>query len=256
MSNLIPFEFESHALRVNMDAAGQPWFNASDVCQLLELGNPSQALKTHVDGDDLQKMEAIDSMGRAQRANHVNECGLYALILGSSKEAAKRFKRWVTHEVLPAIRKTGTYAPAASATSVATVPSVTHDRVNAILSIGEAIARVPGVKPGIAMAAVLTSIHENTGLALESLRKVLPAANEPICSLNSTQLGELAGMSARGVNQRLQSLGFQFKNDRDEWELTDSGKTWAEALPFSRNGHSGYQILWNPVVAEQMREVA
>ena len=147
-------------------------------------------------------------------------------------------------------------ALAASAASVATVPSVTHDRVNAILSIGEAIARVPGVKPGIAMAAVLTSIHENTGLALESLRKVLPAANEPICSLNPTQLGELAGMSARGVNQRLQSLGFQFKNDRDEWELTESGKTWAEALPFSRNGHSGYQILWNPAVAEQMREVA
>jgi prophage antirepressor-like protein len=59
------------------------------------LGNPSQAIKTHVDGDDLQKMEVIDNLGRTQRANHVSEYGLYALILGSTKDAAKRFKRWV-----------------------------------------------------------------------------------------------------------------------------------------------------------------
>jgi prophage antirepressor-like protein len=51
MSQIIPFEFESHALRNNLDAAGQPWFNVIDVCQVLELGNPSQALKTHVDSD-------------------------------------------------------------------------------------------------------------------------------------------------------------------------------------------------------------
>ena len=254
MSNLIPFEFESHALRVNMDAAGQPWFVAADVCAALALPETHKAI-ARLD-DDEKGRNSIPTPGGSQEMSVVNESGLYNLVLGSRKPEAKRFKRWVTHEVLPAIRKTGTYASAASATSVATVPSVTHDRVNALLSIGEAIARVPGVKPGIAMAAVLTSIHENTGLALESLRKVLPAANEPICSLNPTQLGELTGMSARGVNQRLQSLGFQFKNDRDEWELTDSGKTWAEVLPFSRNGHSGYQILWNPAVVEQMREVA
>jgi prophage antirepressor-like protein len=254
MSNLIPFEFESHALRVNMDAAGQPWFVAADVCAALALPETHKAI-ARLD-DDEKGRNSIPTPGGSQDMSVVNESGLYDLVLGSRKPEAKRFKRWVTHEVLPAIRKTGTYASAASATSVATVPPVTHDRVNAILSIGEAIARVPGVKPGIAMAAVLTSIHENTGLALESLRKVLPAANEPICSLNPTQFGELAGVSARGVNQRLQSLGFPFKNDRDEWELTESGKTWAEALPFSRNGHSGYQILWNPAVAEQMREVA
>jgi hypothetical protein len=85
---------------------------------------------------------------------------------------------------------------------------------------------------------------------------VLPAANEPICSLNPTQVGERVGMSARAINTRLQSLGFQFKNDRDEWELTDAGQQWAEALPFSRNGHSGYQILWNPAVTDLIREVA
>ena len=106
------------------------------------------------------------------------------------------------------------------------------------------------------MAATLTCISDNTGLQVEQFRRALPVANEPICSLNPTQIGELVGVSARSVNSRLQNLGFQFKNDRDEWELTESGKKWAEALPYSRNGHSGYQILWNPVVADELREVA
>lgn len=80
------------------------------MCEALELGNPSQAVKSHVDADDLQKLEVIDNLGRKQRANHVNESGVYALILGSTKDAAKRFKRWLTTEVLPSIRKTGAYA--------------------------------------------------------------------------------------------------------------------------------------------------
>lgn len=110
MTNITHFSFDGAAVRVQIDASGQPWFNATDVCEALELGNPSQALKSHVDGDDLQKMEVIDALGRTQRANHVNESGLYALILGSAKPEAKRFKRWVTSEVLPAIRKTGSYS--------------------------------------------------------------------------------------------------------------------------------------------------
>ena len=109
MSAIIPFQFEAHAVRVQVDDAGLPWFNASDVCDALEMGNPSQAIKSHVDADDLQKLEVIDNLGRTQQTNHVNESGLYALIFGSRKESAKRFKRWVTSEVLPAIRKDGYY---------------------------------------------------------------------------------------------------------------------------------------------------
>ncbi|SCK61266.1 Prophage antirepressor [Variovorax sp. HW608] len=253
MSAIIPFQFEAHAVRVQVDDAGLPWFNATDVCDALEMGNPSQAIKSHVDADDLQKLEVIDNLGRTQRANHVNESGLYALILGSTKEAAKRFKRWVTGEVLPAIRKTGAYSGPGT---LAALPALTHDRVSAILLIGEAVAKVPGVKTGIAMAATLTCIHENTGLAVETLRRALPAANEPICSLNATQLGKLLNRSAKATNQLLAAGGFQFRNDRDEWELTEAGEAWAEAMPYSRNGHSGYQILWNPAVAEELKEVA
>ena len=252
MSAIIPFQFEAHAVRVQVDDQGQPWFNATDVCNALEMGNPSQVIKSHVDAEDLQKLETLTAGGR-QRQNHVNESGLYALILGSTKDAAKRFKRWVTREVLPSIRKTGSYAVPGA---IANLPELTQDRVTALLLIGEAVAKVPGVKAGIAMAATLTCIQENTGLAVETLRRTLPAANEPICSLNATQLGKLAGLSAKATNRRLAALGLQNRNDRDEWELTDAGEAWAEAMPYSRNGHSGYQILWNPTVVEQLREVA
>lgn len=252
MNAIIPFQFEAHAVRVQVDDAGLPWFNASDICDALEMGNPSQALKSHVDAEDLQKLETLTAGGR-QRQNHVNESGLYALILGSTKDAAKRFKRWVTGEVLPAIRKTGAYAVPGT---LAALPAPTHDRVSAILLIGDAVAKVPGVKSGIAMAATLTCIHENTGLAVETLRRTLPAANEPICSLNATQLGKLLNRSAKATNQLLAAGGFQFRNDRDEWELTEAGEAWAEAMPYSRNGHSGYQILWNPAVADELKEVA
>ncbi|MDR2451409.1 MAG: hypothetical protein LBE85_06480 [Candidatus Accumulibacter sp.] len=253
MSAIIPFQFEAHAVRVQVDGVGLPWFNASDVCDALEMGNPSQAIKSHVDADDLQKLEVIDNLGRTQRANHVNESGLYALILGSTKDAAKRFKRWVTGEVLPAIRKTGVYAVPGT---LAALPAPTHDRVSAILLIGEAVAKVPGVKPGIAAAATLTCIQENTGITTEVLRRALPSANEPICVLNATQLGKLLNRSAKATNQLLSAGGFQFRNDRDEWELTEAGEAWAEAMPYSRNGHSGYQILWNPAVANELKEVA
>jgi len=250
---MIPFQFEDHAVRVQVDDAGLPWFNANDICSALEYANPHKAVGDHVDTDDLTKREVIDNLGRTQRANHVNESGLYALILGSTKDAAKRFKRWVTSEVLPAIRKTGSYsAPGA----LAALPAPTHDRVSAILLIGEAMAKVPGVKPGIAAAAILTCIQENTGLTTEVLRRALPSASEPVCALNATQLGKLLNRSAKATNQMLAAAGLQFRNERDEWELTEAGEAWAEAMPYSRNGHSGYQILWNSAVNEQLKEVA
>jgi len=247
--NIVAFNFESSNVRVVVGENGEPMFVAADVLSTLSLDR--KALE-RLD-DDEKGVNSIHTPGGPQEMTVVNESGLFNLVLGSRKPEAKRFKRWVTHEVLPSIRKTGSYV---SAASVVSLPTLTQDRVSAILSIGEAITRVPGVKPGIAMAATLTVIYENTGLSVESLRKVLPPANDPISSLNPTQLGERVGMSARAINTRLQSLGFQFKNDRDEWELTESGNRWAEALPFSRNGHSGYQILWNPEVSDVIREVA
>lgn len=243
MPAIIPFQFESQTVRMQVDDAGLPWFNATDVCDALEMGNPSQAIKSHVDTDDLQKLEVIDNLGRTQRANHVNESGLYALILGSTKDAAKRFKRWVTSEVLPTLRRAGTYtAPAAPAVG----PSA--DVVQSLLMIGEAVARVPGVKAGMAMACTLNAIEKATGMPAADLRLALPSDRLSACTLNATGLGNLMGLSGRAVNTLLAESGLQVRNARNEWELTEPGREWGESLPFSRGGHSGYQILWNPSV--------
>ncbi len=246
---LVPFDFEGRPVRVVTDSQGEPWFVAADI--LATIGLDRKALE-RLD-DDEKGVSSIHTPGGGQEMTTVNEPGLYTLVLGSRKAEAKRFKRWVTHKVLPSIRKTGSYAVPGA---IASLPAPTQDRVTALLLIGEAVAKVPGVKAGIAMAATLTCIQENTGLAVETLRRTLPAANEPICALNATHLGKLAGLSAKTTNLRLAALGLQYRNDRDEWELTEAGEAWAEAMPYSRNGHSGYQILWNPAVAEQLREVA
>lgn len=249
MSAIMPFAFENHNVRIQLDDYGNPWFVTADVLAVLALDR--KALE-RLDADE-KGVNSIHTPGGSQEMTVINEPGLYSLVLGSRKPEAKRFKRWVTHDVLPTIRQTGHYAAPGS---LAALPSPTQDQVQALLLMGDAVAKVPGVKRGIAMAATLTCISENTGLAVETLRRALPANDEPICTLNATQLGKLIGKSAKGTNQLLAQHGMQLWNDRDEWELTDYGREWAEAMPYSRNGHSGYQILWNPAVADLLAEVA
>lgn len=117
-SDLTQFGFEGAPVRALVGEDGMPWFNANDVCKALGYLNTTQTLDDHVDEDDVSKRYTIDSVGRTQRVNFVNESGLYALIFGSSKPRAKRFKRWVTSEVLPTIRKTGSFGQLVAAPSV------------------------------------------------------------------------------------------------------------------------------------------
>lgn len=107
-SPLSAFSFESRQVRVITDEHGDPWFVATDVCSVLGIGNPRQAT-TRLDADE-KGVISTDTPGGVQAVATVNEPGLYTLVLGSRKPEAKRFKRWVTHEVLPAIRRTGSYA--------------------------------------------------------------------------------------------------------------------------------------------------
>lgn len=84
---------------------GEPWVVAKDVCDALEINNTSKALE-RIDADEKGITSSYTPSG-IQEMLIVNESGLYTLILGSRKKEAKEFKRWVTHEVIPAIRKTG-----------------------------------------------------------------------------------------------------------------------------------------------------
>lgn len=86
----------------------EPYFSLNDVCRILEINNPSQA-KTRLNKDGVISNEVIDSMGRTQQANFINESNLYKLVFQSRKSEAEKFADWVTSEVLPSIRKHGAY---------------------------------------------------------------------------------------------------------------------------------------------------
>ena len=93
-----------------MEINGEPYFVGREVAMILGYAKPENALSTHVDGDDTLKQGVTDNLGRAQNTTLINESGLYSLILSSKLPKAKEFKRWVTSEVLPSIRKHGAYA--------------------------------------------------------------------------------------------------------------------------------------------------
>lgn len=103
-SEIQSYNFKGAALRTLTDGEGEPWFVAKDVCDILEISNPSDALK-RLDDDERSRF----NLGRQGETNIVNEAGLYVLVLGSRKPEAHEFKRWVTHEVLPSIRRHGGY---------------------------------------------------------------------------------------------------------------------------------------------------
>ncbi|KEZ00156.1 antirepressor [Sphingomonas sp. BHC-A] len=107
MSNdLIPFEFEHHTVRVIL-IDDEPWFVANDLCAVLGISNPRQAL-ARLD-DDEKGVSSTDTPGGTQTLNIVSESGMYSLVLGSRKAEARRFKKWVTSDLLPTLRRTGRY---------------------------------------------------------------------------------------------------------------------------------------------------
>lgn len=106
-TDLITFESPEFGRVRTIERNGEPWFVAADVCRALEIGNPTDAMR-RLDADE-RTLVSIEGASNGLPVNAVNEPGLYTLILGSRKPEAKAFKRWITHEVIPSIRKTGGY---------------------------------------------------------------------------------------------------------------------------------------------------
>jgi len=102
------FPRTKHKVRVIIDKHGKPWWVAKDVCEALSIANSRDAL-SRLDDDEKDDVVLTDAIGRPQNTAVVNESGLYALIFNSRKPEAKAFQKWVTSEVLPSIRKTGSY---------------------------------------------------------------------------------------------------------------------------------------------------
>lgn len=105
--SLIPFAFEDSLIRATVDGQGNPWFVAKDVCRVLEIEKHRDAVARLE--DDERGSVLVDTLGGKQEMASVSESGLYALIFRSRKPQARSFRKWVTADVLPAIRRTGSY---------------------------------------------------------------------------------------------------------------------------------------------------
>ena len=172
-------------IRTITNEKGETFFVGKDVAKALGYSKPLDAIAKHVDKDDSAKRGLIDSKGRMQQTIFINESGLYSLILSSKLEQAKAFKRWVTSEVLPQIRRTGGYIP-------------TRDKDGRRLSDDEIVERA----------------YEIVGRTLESINDV--NAN----CLTATQVARLWGMDVLSFNNLLAGMGIQHRQG-GRWQLAE-----------------------------------
>lgn len=170
------FQFEGSEIRT-LAKDGQPWFFATDVCRVLGVKNPSDAL-TALDADEKMTLDNTEGhsgqKGGAQSFNIINESGLYALVLKSRKPNAKAFRKWITSEVIPAIRKTGTYA-AKAAVPAPSVPTTLKDALKLALHTMEErdvlAAQVEKEKPMVAFYHKVAATDDT--LSLNETAKIL-----------------------------------------------------------------------------------
>lgn len=119
MNQIQTFDFQGYELRTVL-ICNEPWFVAKDVCSILDIKNSRDAL-SRLDQDE-KGVVLTDTPGGKQKMQAVNEFGLYSLVLSSRKPEAKQFKRWITHEVIPSIRKHGAYMTSEKIEEVLTNP--------------------------------------------------------------------------------------------------------------------------------------
>lgn len=183
---------------------GEPWFVAADVCKALELDQVSNAVRK-LDDDEktLISVKGIWNGVGNPNVRIINEPGLYSLALGSRKPEAKEFKRWITHEVIPTIRKHGIYATPSAAEKILSDPDY-------------------GIK---LLEAIKAERAEKEKLA-QKVQEMLPKANYCDVVLNSdglipiTVIAKDYGFTAKKMNRMLRDLGVQFRKGR-YWFLYD-----------------------------------
>lgn len=165
-TTLTPFDFTGQQVRVVVDMEGEPWFVAADVATVLDLGNPRSSLAL-LDEDE-KGVHSVDTPGGTQQVTIVSESGLYSLVLRSRKAEAKAFKRWITRDVLPTIRRTGSFTvqPAAFAipqtmSEALRLAADEHDRAN----IAE--AKVAELEPKADLADTFLTADGTTRLIRE-----------------------------------------------------------------------------------------
>lgn len=219
------FNFNTASLRTLTDKAGNPWFVLKDCMNILDLGNPTETVKMF-DDDEFSTTEVIDSIGRRQQAYIISESGFYRLVMKSRKPEAKDFQRWVTHEVLPTIRKHGIYATETTIDQILANPdfgirlltSLKEERAKRI----EAENQVKELEPKAKALDDFTNVPET--LLVREAAKLLSNAGTPI--------GE------KELREWLSQHGWAYRHAGTWWAASEHVKAGHLAMVESRSyGH-------------------
>ncbi|MCP3104285.1 hypothetical protein LZ198_36020 [Myxococcus sp. K15C18031901] len=257
MNLLTEFNFETHRIRVFLDEQREPWFVSADICAALGITDSRDALICL--GDDERGVGTADSPCGLQRVTTINESGVYRLAVTCQAMVAKRFTRWFAREVLPALRRTEGHAirTDSDAEPRGAASSPLRAKVLAHLDVARTLASfIPGLQPRLAVARALDAINEDTGLTMEPHRQGLFVASWPPARLTAEQLGQRVGLSAQTMNLRLEACGLQRQAASGEWELTDAGWEYAEAVPLSHHEDSPCELLWRAEVLDVLEDAA
>lgn len=176
----------------------EPFFCMADICKALEISNVSQA-KTRLNQDGVISNEVIDSIGRKQNANFVNESNMYKLIFQSRKESAERFTDWVTSEVLPAIRKNGSYQLAPQGEELLA------------LAVIEAKKTIDSLKDQCKFLGEQAVENQKLISELQPKANYVDKILQSKSLVTITQIAKDYGLSGRKMNQILKELKIQYK---------------------------------------------
>ena len=255
---VVPFNFQSHEVRT-IKISGEPWFVAKDVCEVLELKNPSVALQV-LDGDE-KGLSKVYTLGGSQQVSVINESGLYTLIVRSNKPQAKVFRKWVTQEVLPTIRKTGQY--------IAQQQQPKHGQLSLVLEdyqAAVAMAKLVGLGGNQAYLAADKMMRNMTGVSpltqLEMLHLVCETQERNLTPTEIASLDEIRGLAgtARQVNVVLEQMGFQssrYAGKQKTWVPTEKGRPFAVLLDTNKSYSCGtpvQQLKWKESVVKEIRK--
>lgn len=230
MNELQLFNFNGSNIRTLL-IEDEPYFVGKDVAEVLGYSNTKDALSRHVDKEDKKDGVVIpDPMGRKQRPVIINESGMYSLILSSKLPTAKEFKRWVTKEVLPAIRKHGAYATETKLEEMLNDPQT-------MITTLQRLKEEQDVRK--ALQIEVDKQTEGRLIAEQQVAELKPKADYTDKILRNKSLMTVEkiakdyGMSARALNKKLHELHVQYKRG-DAWLLYSEHqhKGWTQSETF------------------------
>lgn len=220
------FNYKENPIRTVV-SEGNIWFIAKDVCDVLAIGNTSMALR-RLDEDE-KGVNTIETLGGVQSMTTINEAGLYSLILSSRKPEAKQFRRWVTHEVLPSIRKHGAY--------------MTEDVLdNAIGNPDFMIGLLENLKEERKARELLEQKVAEDLPKITYYDTILSSNN----AVNISQIAEDYGLSGAELNKMLHEEGVQYRRS-DQWLLyrEHKNKGYTKSKTFTvGNGSAKLHTQW------------